>query len=272
MSKTCYDFVNSKCDTTHLTQEEENELVGKIKNEDCEKSKLKLFHSNLDLVCKIARRHTFSEEYREDIFNEACIGLWDAIAKYEPRGNRFGSYARLIISSKIIRFLSKHSRTVRIPEAAYCKFKKIANVIEQFSNKNGYRPSAIQLSDLTGINLNTVEILLDGCQGKLSLDKEIRDDDSETFHNLVFDDDYMNDIALHDLQERIKESFHSLTEKEQTVISKRFGLNGEKELKFRQIGEILNLTKQRVEQINRQAIEKIKVNFVNKGVVSSEYV
>jgi RNA polymerase sigma factor (sigma-70 family) len=185
-----------------LSPEQEKQITEKIAKENCEESKNKLFNSNLKLALKISREKTFQDSYAEDVFNEACIGLWEAVSKYDAsKGFRFSTYAAFLMRS--------------------------------------------------------------------SLDKNF--ESSNDFYD-SFSQHQEEDFNLSDLQQQIKKSFSELTEKEQLVVSKRFGLDGGDELIYSQIGRMLNLTKQRIEQINKSALDKVRKSFINNGVKSLEYI
>jgi len=265
-------YLSKLLNKSNLTKEQEQKLAAKIDQLDCEESKNILFESNLRLVLSIARKYSFDSQHEDDLFNEGCIGLWQAVESFKPIGFRFSSFASHKINSKILAFLAKRSKTVYIPVASFQILRKIKNYIRDFVDNYGHEPTCKQISEDLDISLHKVELLCNSCDAKVSFDKKFENQDSNSFYDIFVNEENSNKINLNELQSQIIESMKILTEKERMVIEKRFGINSNSELRFKEIGSMLGLTKQRVEQINKIALDKLKKAFVNNGVNSLEYI
>ena len=253
-----------------LIPEQEKQIVTKIAKENCEESKNKLFNSNLKLAIKIARERTFQDSHEDDIFNEACIGLWEAVNKYDvSKGYKFTTYAAFLMREKICKFISAKTKPVYMYEKAQGLLKKIKQFVEDFYEEHGAEPTAKKIAESLNVRLDSVEVLLNHIGPMVSFDKKF--EASNDFYD-IFCQNEEETFNLSDLQQQIKNSFSELTEKERIVVSKRFGLDGEDQLRYSQIGKILNVTRQRIEQINKSALDKIKKSFINNGVNSLEYI
>ena len=265
-------FVIKNVDSVEvLNPEQEKEIVNKIAKENCEQSKNKLFNGNLKLVTKIARERTFQDLHEDDIFNEACIGLWEAVNKYDAsKGYKFSTYASSLIKAKIYNFTSVKTKLVHIKyQNAQARLKKIKQFVQDFHEEHRAKPTAKKIAKSLDLRLESVEVLLNHIGPMVSFDKKF--ESSNNFYD-IFCRNEKETFDLNDLQQQIKNSFSELTEKERLVVSKRFGLDGEDQLRYNQIGKILNVTKQRIEQINKSALDKIKKSFINNGVKSLEYI
>ena len=253
-----------------LSPEQEKQIVTKIAKENCEESKNKLFNSNLKLATKIARERTFQDSHEDDIFNEACIGLWEAVNKYDvSKGYKFTTYAAFLMRAKICNFISAKTKPVHMYQKAQALLKKVKQFVEDFYEEHGTEPTAKKIAESLNVRLDSVEVLLNHIGPMVSFDKKF--ETSNDFYD-IFCQNEEETFNLSDLQQQIKNSFSELTEKERIVVSKRFGLDGEDQLRYSQIGKILNVTRQRIEQINKSALDKIKKSFINNGVNSLEYI
>jgi len=264
-------FIKNKIQEDLLSQEEEVELAKNIQEKNCQESKEILFNSNLKLVSKLANKYSYSSEYAEDLFNEGCVGLWNAVLSYKPIGAKFSSFAHYLIVSKICKYLNKNSRTVYIPAYSYNRLKTLNKIKQDFISENGCHPTPQQLSDISGIRLSEVEQLTDLCGSKVSFDKNF-DDSEENLYDIFYEEESFSSTNLQDLKKQIIEACCELTEKERLVVEKRFGINCDKALKFKEIGQILGLTKQRAEQINSIALAKMKNTLTNKGIKDLQYI
>jgi RNA polymerase sigma factor (sigma-70 family) len=253
-----------------LTPEQEKQVVNRIVEQDCQESRVELFNANLKLAAKISRELTFQESLADDIFNEACIGLWQATGKYDPlRGVKFTSFSGMIMRSAILNFILTQSKTIRIPQKRQAEIKRVRKFIEDFFEEYNAEPTSQHISDSLSLSLNKVNVAKSHTNCNLSFDKKY-DNGNELLD--IFYESQNEESNLKDLQNQIKRSFRELTEKERVVILKRYGLGGGESLKLREIGDILNMTKQRVDQISSQALGKIKKSFINNGIRSLEYI
>ena len=231
-----------------LSPEQEKQITEKIAKENCEESKNKLFNSNLKLALKISREKTFQDA---------------------SKGFRFSTYAAFLMRSKIYDFVCVKAKMIRMDHKTLSRLKKIKEFVNSFYDEHGTEPTAAKITKSLDIRLESVEVLLNHIGSVSSLDKNF--ESSNDFYD-SFSQHQEEDFNLSDLQQQIKKSFSELTEKEQLVVSKRFGLDGGDELIYSQIGRMLNLTKQRIEQINKSALDKVRKSFINNGVKSLEYI
>ena len=227
-----------------LTRDEETELIKKIKT-GCQKSKEKLIYSNLRFVISVAKQYMNQGLALSDLISEGNYGLVKAAEKfnYEEANVRFLSYAVWWIKQSMMQSLNDNCRTIRLP----------VNIINDMSKHSKLPPSENNLSEIPKsiVGLPFVSRLDDNM-----------DDDGNTFHDVVEDKSAVRpDLVFADdrqiLMVKLKRILSNLTESEQYVVTKYFGLDGDT-LTLQDISEDLELTKERVRQIKEKAIKKLR--------------
>ena len=248
-----------------LTSEEEKELARQASLGDKE-AKIKLIQSNLRLVINIARKSIHvSKLSMADLIQEGNLGLIAALDKYNWKlGYKFSTYATWWIKQAMFKAISEQSHCMKIPvyiqETLY-KYKKIKNSLEQKYNCQ-IKPAVV--ADKMGISENKINTFLNAFTKSLSIENSLDAVDDKQLNLSEIIEDVKQNVEIkienEELKKDIKKALSILKEKEQEVITLRFGLedNGKKTLE--EIGNIYGVTKECIRQIEKRAIRKIYMN------------
>jgi len=228
-------------------------------------SRQKLAQANNKLVLFIANQYKACFLDFEDLVQEGQTGLLKAVDRFDPElGFQFSTYAGYWIRQAISRSLSRCERVVRIPCGQVATINKVYRCKEELTNKTGMEPNALQLADYTGLSIDEVNTILSISQSPVSL--ENTSDDESAFSPIDYLEQHifthpMKDMAENDLEQLLKTAISTLTPREIQVVRSHFGLNGEPEMTLQEIGSKLNLTRERIRQIQVTALNKIKTHF-----------
>jgi RNA polymerase primary sigma factor len=247
-----------------LTREEEKEYALKASKGDME-SKEKLINANLRFVVNVARQYQSQGLPLEDLISEGNIGLINAIEKFDvTRGYHFISYAVWWIRQRILKAISEKSRMIKLPMNRIAEISRIEKIKDELRTKNGLESRISEIAKELHMEKDLVAELINISREMLSLDNPVFiEHDSAELKDFI--PDRMNksptDIVLnHSLQDEINHVLQSLTKKEAEIIEYRFGLNGKMPASLREIGRHFNLTKERIRQIEKRAIDRLKEN------------
>jgi len=246
-----------------LTQDEEYNLALRAKKGD-ELARKKLIEGNLRFVVNVAKKYQNQGIPLNDLINEGNIGLMTAVEKFEPdMGYHFISYAVWWIRQSIVKALCEKSRAVRLPLNRTNELMQIKKAQKSLMHENGREATSGEIGDLTGLEPELVKDLLAISREMVSLDSPMTNGDKDsqsTFGDFVEDDSPSPEDRL--LESSLKEDINvvlgSLSEKERDVIELRFGLNGRTPMSLKEIGELYNLTKERIRQIEKKALERLQ--------------
>jgi RNA polymerase primary sigma factor len=243
-----------------LSREEEIELAIRAQNGDQE-ARSKLILSNLRFVITVAKNYINTGIPFADLISEGNIGLMTAVDRFDPhRGIHFISYAVWWIKQAILKYIAERSRLVRFPMNRTNELLKIERFINDYVAKHGTAPDSETISKNLGISKEDVELLLSRkSRDYVSFYSNVFDDSDVTFGEVFdVDSETPEEIAINNsIREEIRKIIDSLPEREREVIKYRFGFYG-KEYSLKEVGEIMNLTKERIRQIENKALEKIK--------------
>jgi RNA polymerase primary sigma factor len=244
-----------------LTAEEEKELGRRVQKGDRDALQ-KLIESNLRFVIKIAKKYRKSGLPFLDLINEGNIGLMEAARRFDPdRGVRFTSYAVWWIRQAILHYLSQASQVFRVsPKTANILYRVATTLAKKRSQENEV-PTREALAAEIGVTQNELNAALEAAAGTLSLDHPI----DESGDLVLGDTLEQNRVASADIQtvnqhlkEQIGESLGSLTQMEEKVLRLRFGLDDDDPLTLKEIGDRMNLSRERIRQIEAQALGKLR--------------
>jgi len=246
-----------------LTQDEEYNLALRAKKGD-ELARKKLIEGNLRFVVNVAKKYQNQGIPLNDLINEGNIGLMTAVEKFEPdMGYHFISYAVWWIRQSIVKALCEKSRAVRLPLNRTNELMQIKKAQKSLMHENGREATSGEIGDLTGLEPELVKDLLAISREMVSLDSPMTNGDKDsqsTFGDFVEDDSPSPEDRL--LESSLKEDINvvlgSLSKKERDVIELRFGLNGRTPMSLKEIGELYNLTKERIRQIEKKALERLQ--------------
>jgi RNA polymerase primary sigma factor len=258
-------YLNEINKVTLMTKEEEMYHARKAAEGDKE-SKEKLINANLRFVVHVAKNYQHMGLQIEDLINEGNIGLIKAIDKYDvKKGYRFISYAVWWIRQRILRALHEKGRMIRLPVNKICNISRIERVKEELENKEGIEAKIEEIAKQLNLDRECVSDLITISREMLSLDSPaFHDTDSE-----VPLCDYIEDMMSKSppesaidssLKDDIKTILEELEPREADILKHRFGINGKKAGSLEEVGNRFHITKERVRQIVKRAIEKLKNN------------
>ena len=249
-----------------VSPEEEVELAQRIRKGD-EVALEKLTRANLRFVVSVAKQYQNQGLSLPDLINEGNLGLIKAAEKFdETRGFKFISYAVWWIRQSILQALAEQSRIVRLPLNQVGSLNKINKALSQFEQKNERAPSNEELSEMIDVPQDKISDTLRVSGRHVSVDAPfVEGEDNSLLYVLPNDDSPMADKGLvnESLSTEIERSLQILTPREREIIKSFFGI-GCQEMTLEEIGERLDLTRERVRQIKEQAIRKLKKPSASK--------
>ncbi|ECW9073401.1 RNA polymerase sigma factor RpoD [Campylobacter jejuni] len=228
-----------------------------------DEAKGRMAKSNLRLVVSIAKRYTNRGLPFLDLIQEGNIGLMKAVDKFEyKRGYKFSTYATWWIRQAISRAIADQARTIRIPIHMIETINQINKIIREHLQKDGKEPDVSVIAKEVGLSVDKVKQVIKITKEPISLEAPIGNEDDGKFGDFVEDRNSlspMDHILKDDLKEQIDEVLDQLNDREKAVIRMRFGLmDDESDRTLEETGKELNVTRERVRQIESSAIKKLK--------------
>lgn len=247
-----------------LTKREEMELgrlIHEGNKEEKENAKKKLIQANLRLVVSIAKKYIGQGVLFMDLVQEGSLGLIKAAEKYDYRKNfKFSTYATWWIKQTIIRAISNHSRTIRIPVHMLEKIRRYKKACNDVICNNVLDADEETISKISGLDSKKIEEVKNAIKKEpVSLDTLVTDD--LCIQDYIEDTTYISpeNSAQNKLQEKdITKLINTLDNREQEIIKRRFGIDNEEPKTLEQIGSALGFSKERIRQIENVALQKLR--------------
>ncbi len=249
----------------NLDPEVLKEIVEQIKRgkKIADESKTRMAKSNLRLVVSIAKRYTNRGLPFLDLIQEGNIGLMKAVDKFEyKKGYKFSTYATWWIRQAISRAIADQARTIRIPIHMIETINRINKIIRKYLQEEGREPDIDTIAEEVGLSVDKVKNVIKITKEPISLEAPIGNEDDGKFGDFVEDKNSispMDFMLKNDLKDQIDDVLDQLNDREKAVIRMRFGLMfDESDRTLEEIGKELNVTRERVRQIESSAIKKLK--------------
>jgi RNA polymerase primary sigma factor len=256
-------FLNEAGRYKLLTAEEEVTLAKRIERGD-KAAKDLMINSNLRLVVSIAKKYQGHGLSLLDLIQEGIIGLIRAVEKFDwRRGYKFSTYATWWIRQAVQRGVANKSRTIRIPVHILERETKIARAERELVAELERQPTDDELSKRAKLPVKQVREVRKAARAVTSLDKPLGDDSDASFGDIVATEehDFAEELTVGLTEQTLHKAISELPDREQSVLKLRYGLDGEDEPKsLDEIGRRLGLTRERVRQIEAQALERLAVN------------
>ncbi len=247
-----------------LSEEEEREL-GRRSAQGDSSARQKLAEGNLRLVVSLAKHYTGRGVQMMDLIQEGNMGLMRAAEKYDyTMENRFSTYASWWIKEAMQRAIDQQSREIRVPVHVAENMKKVQKISKDLQQKLGRDPLPKEIAEkMPGKTEEDVKNILSYLQSPVSLETPVGDEGENSLGDMVEDkteatpEEAMNALVQ---KEEVSELLEALSERERQVIRLRYGLEDGKTHTLEEIGSILNVTRERVRQIEARALEKLRKN------------
>ncbi len=253
-----------------LTPEEEV-YYGRLAIEGDEHARKKMIVCNLRLVVKIARRYIGRGLLLPDLIEEGNLGLIHAVEKFDPeRGFRFSTYATWWIRQNIERALMNQTRTIRLPIHINKELSSYIKHSRELTQEYGREPTIPEIADRMGKTVEQLNRLLDYNEHTGSLDTPIKNsnDGASSLIDFVSEKstpDPRSTLEDEDITSSVDHWLNQLAAKHREVIVRRFGLLGHDCSTLEQVGNELDLTRERVRQIQMDALKKLRRILENQG-------
>lgn len=249
------------------SEEEKEELQAEIKElqKDVDlgsDAKKRLAEANLRLVVSIAKRYVGRGMLFLDLIQEGNLGLIKAVEKFDYRkGYKFSTYATWWIRQAITRAIADQARTIRIPVHMVETINKLIRVSRQLLQELGREPSAEEIAEEMNMPVDRVREILKISQEPVSLETPIGEEEDSHLGDFIKDDNVpvpADAAAFTLLKEQLEEVLGTLTEREQKVLTLRFGLEDGRARTLEEVGKEFNVTRERIRQIEAKALRKLR--------------
>lgn len=254
-------YMHQIAKTPVLTFDEEQAL-GKAMAEGDTKAKERMIECNLKLVVSVVKKYMSRTSISfMDLVQEGNIGLMTAIAQFDyTKGYKFSTYAYWWIKQAISKAIAVQSRTIRVPMHIIEGLSKINTASRQLFQELKREPTVEEIAQRTGLDPAKVKEYQSIIKEPVSLDTLVNDDDETTVGDLVADEevDPLQNIYNEERAVTISKVLSTLDDKEQEILTLRFGLDNGRPKTLDEIGQHFNLTKERIRQIEAKALKKLR--------------